>query len=316
MKERIEKEKARGARLERKVLLHVSLNTQDQVTQNTPLHQAALGDFYRPRNHFAYPQDVLLDALSEKVAEVHRSCMDDRMTKLNTLEKLTNIEKRLSLLLQSLESIPEEKLELMKKIKDSERRTRYCVPQWLNVPPSAHLAIEFFTCKKKTWNIFSNSCRTVRLYGKNRIPWLETSFCFFFLLECIISSLSINYSAVLYKHPPTLYNMLQGAWRQAERAERKTERKDEEVLGEIAGWLQENRGSFSINTILQFSFSDLQLLKKLIQLHTFGIFFQSGKKLMPRYMPVTQRVKVSNMDSIPAQDEIHEHLFGPENTDW
>lgn len=36
---------------------------------------------------------------------------------------------------------------------------------------------------------------------------------------------------------------------------------------------------------------------------------------MPRYMPVTQRVKVSNMDSIPAQDEIHEHLFGPENTD-
>lgn len=47
MKERIKKEKARGARLERKVLLHVSLNTQDQVTQNTPLHQAALGDSYR-----------------------------------------------------------------------------------------------------------------------------------------------------------------------------------------------------------------------------------------------------------------------------
>lgn len=190
MKERIEKEKARGARLERKVLLHVSLNTQDQVTQNTPLHQAALGDFYRPRNHFAYPQDVLLDALSEKVAEVHRSCMDDRMTKLNTLEKLTNIEKRLSLLLQSLESIPEEKLELMKKIKDSEKRTRYCVPQWLNVPPSAHLAIEFFTCKKKTWNIFSNSCRTVRLYGKNRIPWLETSFCFFFFLNVLFPVLA------------------------------------------------------------------------------------------------------------------------------
>lgn len=190
MKERIEKEKARGARLEWKVLLHVSLNTQDQVTQNTPLHQAALGDFYRPRNHFAYPQDVLLDALSEKVAEVHRSCMDDRMTKLNTLEKLTNIEKRLSLLLQSLESIPEEKLELMKKIKDSERRTRYCVPQWLNVPPSAHLAIEFFTCKKKTWNIFSNSCRTVRLYGKNRIPWLETSFCLFFFLNVLFPVLA------------------------------------------------------------------------------------------------------------------------------
>lgn len=77
---------------------------------------------------------MLLDALSEKVAEVHCSCVDDRVTNLNTLEKLANIEKRLSLLLQSIESIPEEKLELMKKIKDSERRTRYCVPQWLNVP--------------------------------------------------------------------------------------------------------------------------------------------------------------------------------------
>lgn len=76
----------------------------------------------------------MLDALSEKVAEVHCSCVDDRVTNLNTLEKLANIEKRLSLLLQSIESIPEEKLELMKKIKDSERRTRYCVPQWLNVP--------------------------------------------------------------------------------------------------------------------------------------------------------------------------------------
>ncbi|XP_006781923.1 cilia- and flagella-associated protein 100 [Neolamprologus brichardi] len=170
MKERIEKEKARGARLERKVLLHVSLNTQDQ--------------------------DVLLDALSEKVAEVHRSCVDDRMTKLNTLEKLTNIEKRLSLLLQSLESIPEEKLELMKKIKDSERRTRE---------------------------------REDKLREQRE--------------------------------------------KQKERMRRYSER----------------------------SLADSKKI--------------SGKKLMPRYMPVTQRVKVSNMDSIPAQDEIHEHLFGPENTD-
>uniref|UniRef100_A0A3Q4N7C2 DUF4200 domain-containing protein n=1 Tax=Neolamprologus brichardi TaxID=32507 RepID=A0A3Q4N7C2_NEOBR len=122
-----------------------TLEQLQQIHRCTKLH---LVTFTGPCNHFAYPQDVLLDALSEKVAEVHRSCVDDRMTKLNTLEKLTNIEKRLSLLLQSLESIPEEKLELMKKIKDSERRTRYCVPQWLNAPPSAHLAIEFFTCKK------------------------------------------------------------------------------------------------------------------------------------------------------------------------
>lgn len=68
----------------------------------------------------------MLDALGEKVAEVHRSCVDDRMTNLSTLEKLASIENHMSLLLQGLESIPEESLEMMKKIKDSERRSR-CV---------------------------------------------------------------------------------------------------------------------------------------------------------------------------------------------
>uniref|UniRef100_A0A668UWG3 DUF4200 domain-containing protein n=1 Tax=Oreochromis aureus TaxID=47969 RepID=A0A668UWG3_OREAU len=108
-----------------------TLEQLQQIHRCTKLHSVTLTG---PRNHFAYLQDVLLDALSEKVAEVHCSCVDDRVTNLNTLEKLANIEKRLSLLLQSIESIPEEKLESMKKIKDSERRTRYCVPQWLNVP--------------------------------------------------------------------------------------------------------------------------------------------------------------------------------------
>lgn len=119
------------------------------------------------------------------------------MTKLNTLEKLTNIEKRLSLLLQSLESIPEEKLELMKKIKDSERRTRYCVPQWLNVPPSAHLAIEFFTCKNleifsvTAAELWGSMDKRAKSNGKNRIPWLETSFCFlFFFLNVLFPVLA------------------------------------------------------------------------------------------------------------------------------
>ncbi len=67
----------------------------------------------------------MLDALGEKVAEVHRCCVDDRMTNLSTLEKLANIENRMSLLLQGLESIPEERLVMMKRIKDSERRSRY-----------------------------------------------------------------------------------------------------------------------------------------------------------------------------------------------
>lgn len=67
----------------------------------------------------------MLDALGEKVAEVHRCCVDDRISNLSTLEKLANIENRMSLVLQGLESIPDESLEMMKKIKDSERRSRY-----------------------------------------------------------------------------------------------------------------------------------------------------------------------------------------------
>ncbi|XP_037635401.1 cilia- and flagella-associated protein 100 [Sebastes umbrosus] len=98
MNRRIDTEKARGAKVRQKVQLHVSLNTEDQ--------------------------DVMLDALGEKMVEVHRCCVDDRITNLSTLEKLASIENRMSLLLQDLESIPEESLEMMKKIKDSERRTR------------------------------------------------------------------------------------------------------------------------------------------------------------------------------------------------
>ncbi|AWP12481.1 putative coiled-coil domain-containing protein 37 [Scophthalmus maximus] len=96
--QRINEEKARGNRLKQKVQLHVSLNSEDQ--------------------------DVMLDALGEKVAEVHRACVDDRVTNLSTLEKLASIENHLSVLLQSLESMPEESVAMMKKIKDSERRSR------------------------------------------------------------------------------------------------------------------------------------------------------------------------------------------------
>ena len=67
----------------------------------------------------------MLDALGEKVAEVHRCCVNDRITNLSTLEKLANIENSMSLVLEGLESIPEESLEMMKKIKDSERRSRF-----------------------------------------------------------------------------------------------------------------------------------------------------------------------------------------------
>ncbi|XP_060934941.1 cilia- and flagella-associated protein 100 [Limanda limanda] len=166
--QRISKEKARGNRLKQKVQLHVSLNTEDQ--------------------------DVMLDALGEKVAEVHRSCVDDRMTNLSTLEKLATIENHLSLLLQSLESIPEESLDMMKKIKDSERRTR-------------------------------------------------------------------------------------------EREEKLIEQKEK----------QKER----MRRYMERSLADSKKI--------------SGRKLMPRCLPVTQKVKVSNVDNSHAEDELHAYLFTAED---
>ncbi|XP_008288494.1 cilia- and flagella-associated protein 100 [Stegastes partitus] len=168
--QRIDKEKARGAKLEQKVQLHVSLSTEDQ--------------------------DMMLAALGEKVAEVHRSCVDDRMTNLSTLEKLASIEHHISFLLQDLESIPEEKLELMKKIKDSERRSR----------------------------------------------------------------------------------------------------QREEKLRE-----QQEKQKERMRRYLERSLADSKKI--------------SGRKLMPRCMPVAQKVKVSNVDNVPAEDELHEYLFGEEDTE-
>ncbi|MEQ2224220.1 hypothetical protein ILYODFUR_005266 [Ilyodon furcidens] len=98
LNERLHKEKARGVKLEQMVQLHVSLSSEDQ--------------------------GVMLDALGEKVAEVYSSCVENRITNLSTLEKVANIENCISSLLQSLESMPEERLTMIKKIKDSEKRSR------------------------------------------------------------------------------------------------------------------------------------------------------------------------------------------------
>lgn len=151
MNQRIDVEKARGTKLKQKVQLHVSLNTEDQVRkhnvfdnkiwqQHPKVALVVLSSRYLVSLSlllFIFPsslvhptpsscsQDVMLDTLGEKVAEVHRCCVDDRMTNLSTLEKLANIENRMSLLLQGLESIPAESLVMMKRIKDSERRSRY-----------------------------------------------------------------------------------------------------------------------------------------------------------------------------------------------
>ncbi|CAM9267894.1 unnamed protein product, partial [Lampetra planeri] len=67
--------------------------------------------------------EKMLEVLGKKVAEVHHSCVDDRMNSLSTIEKLASIENHVYQLMQSIDSIPEENLKMMQKIKDSERRT-------------------------------------------------------------------------------------------------------------------------------------------------------------------------------------------------
>uniref|UniRef100_A0A1A8HB02 Coiled-coil domain containing 37 n=1 Tax=Nothobranchius korthausae TaxID=1143690 RepID=A0A1A8HB02_9TELE len=97
-KKRLDKEKEKSSMLKQQVQLVQSLSTKDE--------------------------DAMLEALSEKVAEVHRSCVDDRMTNLSTLERMVGIENRVLSLLQSLEDIPQDRLDMIKKIKDSEKRSR------------------------------------------------------------------------------------------------------------------------------------------------------------------------------------------------
>ncbi|XP_042244416.1 cilia- and flagella-associated protein 100-like isoform X2 [Thunnus maccoyii] len=99
MKEKVNIEEERAAKLKQMVQLHVSVKTEDK-------------------------DDVMLDALGVKVTEVHRCNVASRLTNLSTLEKLSSIEYRMSLLQQDIDSIPEEGLEVLRQLRDSERRTR------------------------------------------------------------------------------------------------------------------------------------------------------------------------------------------------
>uniref|UniRef100_A0A087XJH7 DUF4200 domain-containing protein n=1 Tax=Poecilia formosa TaxID=48698 RepID=A0A087XJH7_POEFO len=98
LNQKLDKEKARGTKLEQMVQLHVSLSSQDQ--------------------------DEMLDALDEKVTEVYSACVENRITDLSTLQKVAKIESRVFSLLQSLEGMPVERLAAVKKVKDSEKRSR------------------------------------------------------------------------------------------------------------------------------------------------------------------------------------------------
>ncbi|XP_078810609.1 uncharacterized protein LOC101158036 [Oryzias latipes] len=219
VKQRMDRERARAAKLQQKVQLHTSLSTEERVRTScrTPFKGNLFQQFLmhvstvsllksflcivfvlcgRTKQVCLFIlEDAMLDALSEKVAKVHRSCVDDRMTNLSTFEKVANIENCMLSLLEGLESIPGETLESMRKIKESEKRTR-------------------------------------------------------------------------------------------QREEKLREQKEK----------QEER----MKRYLERSFSDSK--KK------------SGRKLMPRCMPVPQKVKVKTVERNPAEDEIQEYLFGSEHT--
>ncbi|XP_054890515.1 cilia- and flagella-associated protein 100-like isoform X2 [Poeciliopsis prolifica] len=98
LNQKLDKEKARGAKLEQMVQLHVSLSSRDQ--------------------------DEMLDALDEKVTEVYSGCVEDGIADLSTLQKVAEIESRVFSLLQGLEGVPAERLAAVKKVKDSEKRSR------------------------------------------------------------------------------------------------------------------------------------------------------------------------------------------------
>lgn len=69
----------------------------------------------------------MFEALDQKVGEVYSCCVDDGMSNISTLEKLTQIESRVSSVLQKLNSIPEEHLKTLNKIMNHERRTRFFI---------------------------------------------------------------------------------------------------------------------------------------------------------------------------------------------
>uniref|UniRef100_A0A3B3YP81 DUF4200 domain-containing protein n=1 Tax=Poecilia mexicana TaxID=48701 RepID=A0A3B3YP81_9TELE len=76
------------------------------------------------RRKISQDQDKMLDALDEKVTEVYSACVENGITDLSTLQKVAKIESRVFSLLQSLEGMPVERLAAVKKVKDSEKRSR------------------------------------------------------------------------------------------------------------------------------------------------------------------------------------------------
>uniref|UniRef100_A0A8C8F5F1 DUF4200 domain-containing protein n=1 Tax=Oncorhynchus tshawytscha TaxID=74940 RepID=A0A8C8F5F1_ONCTS len=72
----------------------------------------------------AEDQDVMLEALGRKVAEVYRSYAGESGANLTTLQMLTNIEGRLGELLENVELVPKDRVLMAERAKEKERRLR------------------------------------------------------------------------------------------------------------------------------------------------------------------------------------------------
>ncbi|XP_071022756.1 cilia- and flagella-associated protein 100-like isoform X1 [Oncorhynchus clarkii lewisi] len=72
----------------------------------------------------AEDQDVMLEALGRKVAEVYRSYAGESGANLTTLQMLTNIEGRLGELLENVELVPKDRVLMAERAMEKERRLR------------------------------------------------------------------------------------------------------------------------------------------------------------------------------------------------
>ncbi|XP_008284994.1 coiled-coil domain-containing protein 37-like [Stegastes partitus] len=98
MKRKIVMEQERAALFKQKVQLYESMKTQNE--------------------------DKVSDDLDSMVAELYSSCVDSRPNNLSTIEKLACVEYQMSLLLDEIESIPEDTLKKLRHIQNKEKRSR------------------------------------------------------------------------------------------------------------------------------------------------------------------------------------------------
>ncbi|EDL21560.1 coiled-coil domain containing 38, isoform CRA_b [Mus musculus] len=72
-------------------------------------------------------QEKLIDSLSKKINQVYRVCIGDaEVGSLNAVQKLVKVESRLVELSDLIESIPREHVEAIERLKQKERRQKYC----------------------------------------------------------------------------------------------------------------------------------------------------------------------------------------------